>query len=123
MCEIYVRVVERSDVAALSPERQVTFLHAGDAVAICPDGHPWTKRERNSPEHIIFQLSGVRVEEMAHLLHSEEERFSPVRTEKVDFDKLPTDIRRELPDGKERKVERIEASRKIVEDAVEQKVR
>ncbi len=74
--EMLVRVVD--SVNDKDPVQDAMCLKKGDVIAVCDDGHPWSKAELSNPNWRIIREPGVPRQEREHLL-----RPQMVRIEKL----------------------------------------
>lgn len=76
--EMLVRTVDKINLE--SAEDNSLFLKRGDVVAIMPDGHPWSVREKTNPAWMIVSIPNMSVTEQQEWL---EENYTRVNGDKV----------------------------------------
>lgn len=95
MAELLVRVADK--VPPADP-RYHLFLKAGEVVVVCPDGHPWSRAERENPDWRILRLPKLTESEAMMLIGGRkvvpETGKLPLRREfAIDLSRLPDDER------------------------------
>jgi hypothetical protein len=80
MCEILVRVTDK--VNEKDPLQDALCLKRNEAIAVCEDGHPWSKLERSNPDWRIIALPGIPRRQMTYLLEPD----------KIKLDKLGVEV-------------------------------
>lgn len=99
--ELLIRVVDRPTEKGIAREKQ---LQRGDVVAAMPDGHKWSRRERENPHWRILALPGLTKAEADALLAPEnaidgQRELLQKRRQTLDIDAFPTRIKTALTDA------------------------
>ena len=100
MAELLVRVVDKTNPN--DPVVDAHLLKRGDVVAVCPDGHPWSERERSAEYWQIVRVAGVSVATLLHLVAEDVSRDpgrSRRRVVSLDLDRVRSEKRLALASG------------------------